>query len=125
MAKLRSYDFRCFKCPHAPEIPDGHTGGDLDFDAIVRIEDDETFEMPECPGCGTAIDVIKIPSAPMVLKATFPDGRKRQDAWYIGKEAADIRKSGFGKSPKKRNETEKQARALEGEAHKRFKPERQ
>lgn len=121
----KSYDFRCFKCPAAPEFPPGHVGADADFDAIVLVDDHGIFEMPACPGCGTPIDVMRVPSAPAILKASFPDGRKRQDSWYIGKEAADIRKSGFGKSPKKRDETEKQAKALEGEAHKRFKPERQ
>lgn len=117
--KLRSYDFRCRTC-------------DCDFDAIVEILEEVDAEgittiecrIPECLRCHSA-DVIRVPSAPSILKASFPDGRKRQDSWYIGKEAADIRKSGFGKNPKKRDETERQAKNLEKEAHKRFNPERQ
>lgn len=124
MAKLRSYDFCCGGCP----ILEGEPNPDVAFDALVSITNDgpngaEDYDLPPCPECGEAGRVIRVPSAPNILKASWPDGRKRPDSWYIAKEAASLRKQAFNRHPDKREELVGAARKLESEAHKRNKPE--
>lgn len=120
MTRLRTYDFRCIIC--AELCPAGWNG---EFFEVVGIDEDGEIQgsTPPCPGCGEYRSVIRIPSAPTVLKASWPDGRKRPDSWYIQREAAKLRKESFRKRPEKRGELLGEARRLDSEAHKRFKPE--
>lgn len=65
------------------------------WDTLPKAE--ATYENRwDCPSCGTSQSVKRIPSAPMVAKASYPDGYKRKgfqdlkEANYLRTEIAGL-----------------------------------
>lgn len=117
--KLRVWMLRCFAedCEAAKE--------ERDVEAMVEVTDEDPTvpagDAPRCEECGAALR--RVPSAPTVLKVSYHDGHRRQDSWYLAKEAAAIRRREFELPPSQRGELAKERKRLEKEAFRRWKPE--
>jgi len=69
------YDYLCTECSYRI--------GEL----FKRGEQPETLDCEACGHEGTMVETI---GAPMVLKASYPDGTKRGEKWQSHKEAAKL-----------------------------------
>lgn len=67
----------------------------------------------DCPDCGAVASLKRIPSAPMVLKASFPSGYKRTGFQDL-KEAAELRIDVAGIKPEDRDKINSEINRLEG-----------
>lgn len=73
---LFSWDAMCFECDQRY--------------AMLTPRSEATYEWRgDCPSCGTQGRVQRVPSAPMVLAASWPDGHNRSDLAGL-KEAAKL-----------------------------------
>lgn len=73
---MPNYDYRCETCHHTN---------------ILNVKYNDRDLLQECPECGT-IKLYRVPSIPMVLKASYPDGHKRS-GWEDMKATARLQEA--------------------------------
>ena len=81
------------------------------WDTLPKSE--ATYEVRwDCPNCGASQSVKRIPSAPMVAKASYPDGHKRKGFQEL-KEANHLRTELAGLPGQERAKAEREIDRLE------------
>ncbi len=81
------------------------------WDTLPKVE--ATYDNRwDCPSCGASQSVKRIPSAPMVMKASYPSGTKRSGFQEL-KEANNLRAEISGLPPTERAKAESEINRLE------------
>lgn len=75
-----------------------------------HVEDKDNPETHLCPTCGEPME--QTIGAPMVMEKSWPDGRKREDAYYVEKMARKMEAASYDLPPEKRAEANKEANKL-------------
>ena len=99
----KTADFICEKCDSRwCEIVD------------AKYWDKDHLHNVTCPACGLEQSIKRAVGAPMVLKASWPDGwrRKHHEAYRNLSEAAKIRREEVNLPPEKRQYHQKERRKL-------------
>jgi len=95
----KMFDYRCLEC-----------GASYTF----LVEDSERDNVRECIHCDGG-DVVRVPSAPNVLRATYPDGKvggRRGENFRKLREASKLECEMMNLPPEKRGEHRKAIREL-------------
>jgi len=103
----KSYDYRCGLCDHRVT------------ELFRREEQPDTLD---CENCGEPDIMRQALAAPMVLKASYPDGHKRGEKWQMTKAAAALqqeaarakKRKDFKEAAKLNKEAQGVAKRVEG-----------
>jgi Zn-finger nucleic acid-binding protein len=94
MGRWKSVDFLCEAC----NIRENY------------IEDQDNLEEHKCPHCEGVMKVV--PGAPRIMEASYPDGHRRPDSYYIEKEARKVEAKAYDLPVEKRKEVRKDVETI-------------